>query len=196
MNTSAQQTFTIRKPELDKIEALAEKDFNFWEKKAARKQKQCYNTYDGCRRGIIGEYVTGLYVKSCLELKGNKKLRPMWLGIQERKDGVSFKKGYKNAGDVLLVDSKGNYHLQIEVKTIASHHPHGQILPYHVNKYIKNDVDYVVFVVVEDKYDSEKQESYVEATVYQSKSPKLIKQQWGMKDNWFGNPCFTDPNFE
>lgn len=196
MNNKAQQIFTIRSPQLDKIEALAEKDYQFWEKKAARKERQCYNTYEGCRRGIIGEYVAGLYAKSCLETQGNTSSTVRWLGIEERKDGVSFKRGFKDAGDILLMNKgEDTYHTSIEVKTIDSSHPYGQVLPYHINKYIRNRIDYVVFVVVEDKWDSIKEERYVEAVVYQSKRPQEIKT-WNMKDNWFGQPCFTDPNFE
>lgn len=202
MNTKVETTFTLDMTLCKKIEKLAQKEYKMWEKKAARKQKQCMNTIEGCERGIFGEVAAYKYLQECIKLNENLNENDLYihqLGIQERQHGVANKRGMEHLGDLVIFNKdedgrvrKNNVAYHFEVKTIANHHPYGQILPYHTDKYVKNDVDYVIFVVVER--DGRWCDEGVECRIYLSEKPKEIKK-WGMKNNWFGKSCYTHEDY-
>lgn len=195
MNKKVKNKFTFSGDYLDRINNLAQKDLEFWQNKNG--QAQCLNTFDSCFRGIVGELVASAYIKECYKLM-DVECGMRQLGIEERKRGVTFTKGMKNFGDIIAGEKNGDGTFKLEhkfeVKTIASHHPYGQILPYHVNKYCQHNIDYVIFVVVTEGWDEDGNPT-VTGEVYESKSPIEIKQKWKIKNNWYGNPCYTSPEY-
>lgn len=193
MNHNVTTTFNFQGDTLKRMQDLAQKDYELWMKKKG--QAQCLNTFDSCLRGITGELAASAYVKKCFEYMG-KKAGVKNLAIEERQRGVTFTKGMRGYGDIIAgeINEDGktfNIGLKVEVKSIAAHHPRGQILPYHVNKYINNDIDYVVFVKVEELWD-DNMSMYLRATVYESASPKDIRK-WPKANNLYGKACYESP---
>lgn len=157
---------------LELFRKLAEKEKQYWDKINEDKNmdyKQAGNTLRSCLNGIIGEFVSKLHI-----YKNNNPSYIYDHGQQERITGI-----YKNKCD-LEYDNK-----KIEVKTITKGQPQGQILPFHVKKYIENKVDYVFFVELEHKTPF-----LIEGQVYLIETPENIKK-WPLKPNLKHKLCYT-----
>lgn len=157
---------------LELFKKLAAKEKEFWDEKNKNtdmSKKQAGNTLQSCLNGIIGEFVTKLYI-----YKNNNPSYILDHATQERMTGI-----YKGKCD-LEYDNK-----KIEVKTITKNQPRGQILPYHVDKYIKNKVDYVIFAELEYK-----NSDYIEGQVYLIETPENIKK-WPLRYNLRNTLCHT-----
>lgn len=157
---------------LELFRKLAEKEKQYWDEKNKDKNmdyKQAGNTIQSCLNGIVGEFVTKLHI-----YKNNNPSYILDHGQNERITGI-----YKGKCD-LEYDNK-----KIEVKTITKGQPQGQILPYHVDKYIKNKVDYVIFTELEYKTPF-----LIEGQVYLIEKPENIKKL-RLMPNLKGKLCYT-----
>lgn len=170
------QEFKIQGSVYDKLMELADYDYQCSNNKPTI---QCNNSLHGRRVGIFAEYSAALFLKN--KLSSNKiKHNIDMLGLKERKQNKSF-----NKGDILI--KLQNNDMTIEVKGVSKGYPIGQILPYHVNKYIKARTDRVCLVELEINL----KESFVAGKVYNCVKPKEILS-WDLKNNLRGQPCYTN----
>ncbi len=183
-NYKPEETFIteFKGEEFKKFLDIAEKDFHQWEAKRTG-QKQCFNTINACVVGVFAEATVSKYAKQ--KYKGYENFSVRNWGMSERTQNKQFYS--KPDIEVQLKD----YTFKIEVKGSSSHNTGLQILPYHINKYIKNDVNVVVFVEVDyDRYNS-----VASCKIICKESPKIIAKEWEMKRNAFGKSCYTHPEY-
>lgn len=159
---------------------LAKKEFEYWETINKNKgRKQCFNRIESCLVGVLGEKIALIHLqrKRKEDIKEEKQL-----GFLERKT-----KKYNQKSDISFKDNKNNKY-NIEVKSINSgkNQQKGQILPYHVNKYIKNKIDFVFFVELDYNIDKE----YCEGSVYLVTKPEDILN-WEKETNKYKKMCYT-----
>jgi hypothetical protein len=194
MNYTVKNTFTIKDETFTSLYKLAEKEYLSWEKKNSRKENQCYNTLSSCLVGVLSEYAGMCYVKQVCDITNSLENSTFhWLGKLERERGVGYIREYKDRGDFFIKTPKGKT-LDFEVKGCRSHHQLGQILPYHVNKYNKNKINYIIFVCIDEIFEHEN--GSVTLTVYSVEAPKTILTTWNNSlTNYYGKTCYTNPDY-
>ncbi len=168
--------------EFNKLAQIANKDFLHWEAKKSG-QKQCFNTFNSCMVGVLAEATVAKYAKDVYGKTQGFSIRK-W-GMSERTQSKPFYS--KPDIEVNLPD----YTFNIEVKGITFGQQKGQILPYHISKYIKAGVNMVVFVEV--LYDLNQETASCE--IYCKESPRVIAKTWEMLPNKYNKTCHTNPKF-
>ncbi len=184
MNNNVETKIVYTGKQYEQILALSTKDYNRWEKKNLRNKgrKQCFNSLRGCIVGCASEFAAAEYSKACLSLHDFTYSFKLF-GQMERRDS----KNYNEPDIVIDIDDKT---IGVEVKGITKGYQRSQIVPYHVDKYIKERVSKVIFVeVFHDKVNKE-----IHCEIYDSESPTEIKKDWILKNNNYGNPCYTNPS--
>jgi hypothetical protein len=174
--------------EFIRLESEAKFDFYRWETiNKAKKEKQCFNTIRSCRVGVFCEYAIQKHLINQYR-EGIVSLN--CYGRQERLKSIHFRS--KPDIDIEFYDDKKQSLKQykIEVKGISEGQPKGQILPYHAEKYNKNEFTHVAFC--ELKLDEKKLEAGVE--IYLIDTLKNIVN-YPLAKNKYGKDCYTNSEY-
>ena len=172
------RSYKIEKEMFLKLNELSNKDYYHFESIKEYNGRQCKNSLGSCRVGVFSEYVAGLYLKELLK-ENDIPYKCSMLGLKERQDSVVYDKG-----DILI--NIPNKKLTVEVKGVDKGYPIGQLLPYHVKKYVKNGVDRICLVQVSLCYYT----YTATCVVYNCIKPEEALQ-WPLKNNLRGVPCYT-----
>ncbi|MCX4071918.1 hypothetical protein [Aeromonas caviae] len=122
------------------IDTISMNRFKAFEKVQARKQKQTKNTIESCTVGTLAEFAALCYYDQFF----NHIVTPELNHFMESDDEC-----VSSYGDLIIVNPDGLN--LIEVKGSQSCHPQNQVMPYHINKYLENEVSQIVFVEVDLK---------------------------------------------
>lgn len=121
------------------IDTISMNRFKAFEEVAkCKKQAQTFNTPEGCLIGTLGEFAALCYLDQFYSNLVTPELNHF---IEHATEYVS------DYGDILIVNPDGVN--QVEVKAFQKHHPYNQVMPHHLNKYIKNEISMLMFVEVD-----------------------------------------------
>ncbi len=164
---------------------LAQKDYEDWVNISS--STQCKTSLQGCLVGVLSEYTTYLLIKDKLLSTGVSEEDTTSLikmhGFTERMNAFT----YHHKSDIEFTYLFKNY--KVECKGCSADYPLGQITPYHLDKYIREAVDYVSFVAVTNNINK----GYADCEVYKICTPSEITS-WKTKPNLRGQHCHTHPD--
>ncbi len=164
---------------------IAKIEYDYWETvNKSRKEKQCFNSINSCKIGILSEHAVKTHLLNNYSLD---LINLECFGIRERSKSIHHRK----KPDIALETTKNTF--LMEIKGITKGQPKGQILIDHAQKYNDYKFTHVIFCEVEYKKDGEGKE-FCEVDIYLTDKIKNILQYPTAK-NKFGKYCYTYPEY-
>jgi len=162
--------------------SIADIEFEYWEtKNKAHKEKQCFNTINACRIGILSEAALKVHL---LHKYGERIVNLNCFGITER---IKSKHFYEQSDISLETHSES---FKYEVKGITKGQPRGQILVKNGYDYLKAGISHVVFCEVD--YNINKQEALIDIYLFDETS-NVVK--YPVRKNKYNVDCYTNDNY-
>jgi hypothetical protein len=171
-------TIILDKKHFKTLMTIAQLEYEYWEKvNAKKKEKQCFNSLNACRIGILSEAAVKAHLMS---VYSEELISINLYGLKERLK----EKHFYNKPDIHLETYSKDLH--IEVKGITKGQQRGQILKFHGDNYKKKGITDVAFCEV--NYNLKEGSATVEIYLI-NKINKVVN--YPISKNKFNVDCYT-----
>lgn len=179
----------IEKNTFNILMKIADVEYEYWENvNKKRKQKQCFNSKQSCRIGILSEFASKIHLMNSYDSKDIIKLD--CAGLEERINSIHYRNKADIELNVIKKDKIKEY--KIEIKGIKKGQPKSQILVDHALKYSDKNYTHVIFCEVDFKINEKTLDGEAIVEIYLIDQIKNIINYPTAK-NLYYKYCFTHP---
>lgn len=180
----------IEKNTFNILMKIADTEYQYWENvNKNRKQKQCFNSKQSCRIGILSEFAAKIHLMNSYEKDDIIKLD--CAGIEERVKNIHHRNKADIELNIIKKDKIKEY--KIEIKGIKKGQPRGQILIDHAHKYNDKNYTHVIFCEVDFKINEKTLLGEANINIYLIDQIKEIIN-YPIAKNLYYKYCYTHPS--